>query len=335
MEWRLVAAASSSRARRRSGCGCATRWSPARSPPPLQRALVAADVGNGISAALDCRRFLFINVDLTVQLERTAGGRVGLRRRGHPAAGERRRHRRVGAVRRARPDRPRRADPAGRRARDGAARRPRRSLASRPVRSSITRSGGGSARSACSREVAPLRTRIVSRPARRPPSMSEASRSPTIATRSAPGIIARASSNRCALGLAGDLRRPRRRRSRPRPGSLPSPATRRRASAASGRGWSRTARAPASQRPLRGQQLLVVEVAVAGDDDRPGLAAGLAVDQPQPRRPRPVSIRPAAPITNAPPPGPAASAASRASTIPAVTTRSGSAATPASRSRSA
>ena len=62
-------------------------------------------------------------------------------------------------------------------------------------------SGGGSAASASARELAPLSTRIVSRPARRPPSMSEASRSPTIATRSAPGISARACSNRWRSGL--------------------------------------------------------------------------------------------------------------------------------------
>lgn len=41
---------------------------------PLQRTLVVADVGNGVSAALDFRRFLFINVDLTVQLERMPAG---------------------------------------------------------------------------------------------------------------------------------------------------------------------------------------------------------------------------------------------------------------------
>jgi hypothetical protein len=39
-------------------------------PTPLQRTLVVADVGNGVSASLDFRRFLFINVDLTVHLER-------------------------------------------------------------------------------------------------------------------------------------------------------------------------------------------------------------------------------------------------------------------------
>jgi hypothetical protein len=43
-------------------------------PSPLQRVLVAADVGNGVSASLDYRRFLFINVDLTVQLERMPAG---------------------------------------------------------------------------------------------------------------------------------------------------------------------------------------------------------------------------------------------------------------------
>lgn len=43
-------------------------------PTPLQRALVAADVGNGISAVLDWHRFVFINVDLTVHLERMPAG---------------------------------------------------------------------------------------------------------------------------------------------------------------------------------------------------------------------------------------------------------------------
>ena len=43
-------------------------------PSSLQRALIAADVGNGISAVLDWRRYLFINVDLTVHLERLPEG---------------------------------------------------------------------------------------------------------------------------------------------------------------------------------------------------------------------------------------------------------------------
>ncbi len=40
----------------------------------LQRTLIAADIGNGISSALDFRRWVFINVDLTVQLERLPVG---------------------------------------------------------------------------------------------------------------------------------------------------------------------------------------------------------------------------------------------------------------------
>jgi hypothetical protein len=43
-------------------------------PTPLQRTLVAADVGNGISAVLDWTRFVFINVDLSVHLERMPEG---------------------------------------------------------------------------------------------------------------------------------------------------------------------------------------------------------------------------------------------------------------------
>jgi hypothetical protein len=43
-------------------------------PTPLQRVLVAADSGNGISGTLDFRRYLFINVDLTVHLHRMPAG---------------------------------------------------------------------------------------------------------------------------------------------------------------------------------------------------------------------------------------------------------------------
>jgi hypothetical protein len=43
-------------------------------PTPLQRALIAADVGNGISAVLDWRSYVFINVDLTVHFERMPAG---------------------------------------------------------------------------------------------------------------------------------------------------------------------------------------------------------------------------------------------------------------------
>lgn len=61
--------------------GPATVWLRMRQPllageetSPLQRTLVVADVGNGVSATLDYRRYLFINVDLTVQLERLPEG---------------------------------------------------------------------------------------------------------------------------------------------------------------------------------------------------------------------------------------------------------------------
>ena len=43
-------------------------------PTPLQRTLIVADVGNGVSASLDFRRYLCINVDLTVHLERMPRG---------------------------------------------------------------------------------------------------------------------------------------------------------------------------------------------------------------------------------------------------------------------
>ncbi|HEX8753046.1 MAG TPA: thioesterase family protein [Solirubrobacterales bacterium] len=52
---------------------------PGEEPTPLQRLLIAADVGNGVSSTLDFRRFLFLNVELTVHLERLPEGEwVGL-----------------------------------------------------------------------------------------------------------------------------------------------------------------------------------------------------------------------------------------------------------------
>jgi hypothetical protein len=41
---------------------------------PLERVLVVADTGNGASATLDWRHYLFINVDLTVHLHRLPAG---------------------------------------------------------------------------------------------------------------------------------------------------------------------------------------------------------------------------------------------------------------------
>jgi len=39
-------------------------------PTPIERIAVAADSGNGISAVLDFRRYLFVNNDLTINLFR-------------------------------------------------------------------------------------------------------------------------------------------------------------------------------------------------------------------------------------------------------------------------
>jgi hypothetical protein len=47
---------------------------PGEQPTPLQRVLIAADSGNGVSVALDWSRYLFINVDLTVHLHRLPEG---------------------------------------------------------------------------------------------------------------------------------------------------------------------------------------------------------------------------------------------------------------------
>jgi hypothetical protein len=74
MEWKAVAGAFLEP-------GPATVWLRMRQPlvageqpTPLQRALIAADVGNGISAVLDYHSYVFINVDLTVHFERMPEG---------------------------------------------------------------------------------------------------------------------------------------------------------------------------------------------------------------------------------------------------------------------
>ena len=61
--------------------GPATVWMRARvplvegeEPTPLQHVLMTADSGNGVSAALDHSRYLFINTDLSVHLIRPASG---------------------------------------------------------------------------------------------------------------------------------------------------------------------------------------------------------------------------------------------------------------------
>ena len=61
--------------------GSAIAWMRMRYPliageavTPLARVLIAADSGNGVSSALDFRRFIFINPDLTVYLHRYPAG---------------------------------------------------------------------------------------------------------------------------------------------------------------------------------------------------------------------------------------------------------------------
>jgi Thioesterase-like superfamily len=74
MDWRFVRGAF-------RDPGPATVWMRMRQPlvegeepTPLQRVLVAADSGNGVSAALDPRSFVFVNTDLTVHLQRMPEG---------------------------------------------------------------------------------------------------------------------------------------------------------------------------------------------------------------------------------------------------------------------
>lgn len=47
---------------------------PGEQPTPLQRVMIAADSGNGVSLALDVARFTFVNPDLTVYLHRWPAG---------------------------------------------------------------------------------------------------------------------------------------------------------------------------------------------------------------------------------------------------------------------
>ena len=55
-------------------------------PSPLERVAIAADSGNGVSASLDWRQYVFINPDLTLYVHRLPEGEwVGLR--AHTIAG--------------------------------------------------------------------------------------------------------------------------------------------------------------------------------------------------------------------------------------------------------
>ncbi len=64
-----------------AGSGCARGWSCCRGEPlsALARAAAVADFGNGVSATLPFDRFLFINADLAIHLQREPRGEwVGL-----------------------------------------------------------------------------------------------------------------------------------------------------------------------------------------------------------------------------------------------------------------
>jgi hypothetical protein len=74
MEWRFVAGSFLDQ-------GPATIWLrmrhpllPGEEPSPLTRVLIVADSGNGVSAVLDYRRYLFVNPDLTVHVQREPAG---------------------------------------------------------------------------------------------------------------------------------------------------------------------------------------------------------------------------------------------------------------------
>ena len=63
------------RARARSGFASTIRSIAGETPSPYQRVAVAADSGNGVSAALDFAKYVFVNCDLTINLFRRPLGR--------------------------------------------------------------------------------------------------------------------------------------------------------------------------------------------------------------------------------------------------------------------
>ena len=113
-----------------TGSSTAASWSPGRpgldapripfvegeEPTPLQRVFVVADSGNGVSATLDYRRYMFINTDLTVVLHRLPATEWVLPGCHDLPGADRRGPRRRPALRRKRPDRAGGADAAGPRA---------------------------------------------------------------------------------------------------------------------------------------------------------------------------------------------------------------------------
>ena len=76
----------------RFGSGAVTAWIrmrapllPGEPPSPLQRVMVAADSGHGVSVVLDIRRYSFVNPDVSVHLHRLPVGEwIGLDAVTHP-----------------------------------------------------------------------------------------------------------------------------------------------------------------------------------------------------------------------------------------------------------
>ena len=82
-------------------------------PSPYQRVAVAGDSGNGVSAALDINKYVFINCDLTINLFRRPEGEWILPRGTHPVRRQQLRVGRIRALRRTGNDRPCDAEPGG------------------------------------------------------------------------------------------------------------------------------------------------------------------------------------------------------------------------------
>lgn len=74
VEWRFVAGTFRDQGPATGWCRLRTSLFDDEEPTPLQRVLVAADFGNGISGVLDFFRFVYVNVDLTVHLHRPPHG---------------------------------------------------------------------------------------------------------------------------------------------------------------------------------------------------------------------------------------------------------------------
>ena len=74
VEWRFVVGDFRSIGPATGWCRLLTQLFEGEEPTPLQRTMVAADFGNGISGELDFMRYVYINVDLVVHLHRVPRG---------------------------------------------------------------------------------------------------------------------------------------------------------------------------------------------------------------------------------------------------------------------